>query len=68
MEYNIRSNDNNTNEAIITTLEDLDNIFYIEYLDSESDEESNFLSDIEPISNIDDDIPLSLLNEFDFVD
>ncbi|RIB06995.1 hypothetical protein C2G38_2215644 [Gigaspora rosea] len=69
MEYNICSNDNNTNEVIITALEELDNTFFVECLDSESDEDSNFLSDIEPISDINDDnIPLSLLNEFDFID
>ncbi|CAG8619725.1 7942_t:CDS:1, partial [Scutellospora calospora] len=68
IEYNIHSNDNNTNKVIVAALEDLDNTFYSEYLDSKSDEESNSLSDNEPLSDINNNIPLNNLNEFDFVD
>ncbi|CAG8759685.1 6820_t:CDS:1, partial [Dentiscutata heterogama] len=48
MEYNVYSNDSSTNEIIIAALEDLDNTFFVEYLDSESDKELDSLSDIEP--------------------
>ncbi|CAG8578061.1 5101_t:CDS:1 [Scutellospora calospora] len=68
MEYNICSNDSNLNKIIIDTLKNLDNTFFVECLDSESDEEPNILLDIESISNNNDEIPISILNEFSFVD
>ncbi|CAG8587218.1 10677_t:CDS:2, partial [Cetraspora pellucida] len=68
MEYNIYSSNSSTNKIIIAALEDLNNTFFVEHLDSESDKESNSLSDVELISDIDDDIFLSKLNEFNFVD
>ncbi|CAG8835718.1 20457_t:CDS:2, partial [Cetraspora pellucida] len=64
----INSNDDSINEIIVTALKDLDNTFFVECLDSEDDEESNSLADIEAITDSDDDIPRSKLNEFIFVD
>ncbi|CAG8467770.1 hypothetical protein C2G38_2149154 [Gigaspora rosea] len=65
MEYNICSNDDTINKDILAALKDLDNTFFVDYLDSE-DEESNSVLDNESIS--DEDIPLNKLNEFSFVD
>ncbi|CAG8442944.1 3263_t:CDS:2 [Scutellospora calospora] len=64
MEYNIYSNDNSANEAILAMLNELNNIFFIEYLDSESEDKFDSIPDDESVS--DDDIPLNKLNEFNF--
>ncbi|CAG8654070.1 16628_t:CDS:1, partial [Dentiscutata heterogama] len=67
IEYNIYSNDQNTNEIISTALNDLENTFFVEHLDSE---ESSVLDDDnnEEILDIDDDINLDRLNKFEFVE
>ncbi|CAG8611398.1 12397_t:CDS:2 [Gigaspora rosea] len=67
MEYNLCFSDEKTNEVILTTLKDLENIFFIEHSDfeenSESDNDNN-----EEIFNIDDDINFDRLNKFEFVE
>ncbi|CAG8606910.1 11271_t:CDS:1, partial [Dentiscutata heterogama] len=69
MEYNIYSNDDSINEIIFSALKDLDDTFFVEPLGSEDEkEESDSLSDIEPTSDVDDEIPSSKLNEFVFED
>ncbi|KAF0554854.1 chaperonin: PROVISIONAL [Gigaspora margarita] len=47
MEYNIRSNDDDANEIILTSLKDLDTIFFVEHSDSENEEDDENLSDEE---------------------
>ncbi|CAG8495527.1 16763_t:CDS:2 [Dentiscutata heterogama] len=72
MEYSIYSNDHDTNQVILTALNDLENTFFVEC--SDSDEESNPTSisdnsdDNEEILNIDDDINLNRLNKFEFIE
>ncbi|CAG8455593.1 9643_t:CDS:2 [Cetraspora pellucida] len=68
MDYNIRSNDHYANDVILTALEDLENMFFVESSDYE---ESNSISDNddnEEVLDISDDINLDRLNEFEFVE
>ncbi|KAF0405435.1 chaperonin: PROVISIONAL [Gigaspora margarita] len=66
IEYNIRSEDNSINEAILASLKDLDSTFFVEHSDSEDKDEFNSISDDELES--DDDISSNKLNEFKFID
>ncbi|CAG8761836.1 16533_t:CDS:2, partial [Cetraspora pellucida] len=45
MEYNIHSNDNEVNESILTSLKDLDNIFFVDNSDSESEKDDEKLAE-----------------------
>ncbi|CAG8568639.1 5045_t:CDS:1, partial [Dentiscutata heterogama] len=45
MKYNICSNNNDVNDIILTSLKDLDNIFFVEHSDSENEK------DIEKLDN-----------------
>ncbi|CAG8632615.1 16113_t:CDS:2, partial [Gigaspora rosea] len=65
MEYNIRSNNDSINKDILAALKDLDDTFFVDYLDSK-DEESNSVLDDESIS--DEDIPLNKLNDSAFLE
>ncbi|CAG8500551.1 9137_t:CDS:2, partial [Scutellospora calospora] len=47
MEYNIRSNDNDVNDIILTSLKDLDNIFFVEHSDSENEKDNEKLDNEE---------------------
>ncbi|CAG8778009.1 21972_t:CDS:1, partial [Cetraspora pellucida] len=68
MKYNICFNDSSVNKIIIDVLKNLDNIFFVECLDSENNEEPNISLDVELISDNDNEISINILNEFSFVD
>ncbi|CAG8557413.1 2139_t:CDS:2 [Scutellospora calospora] len=67
MEYNLCFNNQKTNKVILTTLKNLENMFFIEYSDSEESSESD--NDYnKKILDINDNINLDKLNKFEFVE
>ncbi|KAF0544998.1 hypothetical protein F8M41_002462 [Gigaspora margarita] len=67
IEYNIHSNNHNTNKVILTALNDLENTFFVKCSNFDENNSESDNNNSEEILDS-DNINLNRLNEFEFVE